>query len=218
MSDHVFVSRHGDLLPRWQEAFPQAVAVQPEHSGTVSASHLWLRLERGPEPAAAMGAPHIPAASDLSPQMTNAHRLGPQAAVLVLSDMPSDDEGLAAFAEGARAYCNTHATAEVLHQVAEVVAQGGLWIGPSLMQRLLTATSQMARAANVPRDDWASILTPRELEVARAVANGASNKEIARQLDITERTVKAHVGAILDKLKVRDRLQISLKINGLNKV
>lgn len=218
MSDHVFVSRHGDLLPRWQEAFPQAVAVQPEHPGTVSASHLWLRLERGPVVSAASNAPQDPAAPDMTPQMANAHRLGPQSAVLVLSDEPSDDQGLAAFAQGARAYCNTHATVEVLNQVAEVVAQGGLWIGQSLMQRLLTATSQMARAANVPREDWASILTPRELEVARAVANGASNKEIARQLDITERTVKAHVGAILDKLQVRDRLQISLKINGLSKV
>ena len=47
-----------------------------------------------------------------------------------------------------------------------------------------------------------------------ALATGASNKEIARSLGITERTVKAHVGAILEKLQVRDRLQLSLVVNG----
>ncbi len=63
---------------------------------------------------------------------------------------------------------------------------------------------------------WAQTLTEREREVAKAVAQGASNKEIARQLDITERTIKAHVGAILEKLGARDRLQLSLIVNGIN--
>lgn len=200
MTVHIFVSHHADLLPRWQAAFPEASALHTKHADSVQATHLWLRLQ---------------AEGEVPVQLANAHRLSPEASVLVLSDIPNDDEGLSAFAEGARAYCNTHATPETLQQVADVVAQGGLWIGESLMRRLLTATSTMARSANVPRQDWAAVLTPRELEVARAVANGASNKEIARQLDITERTVKAHVGAILEKLQVRDRLQISLKINGL---
>ncbi|HTJ96896.1 MAG TPA: response regulator transcription factor [Rhodocyclaceae bacterium] len=199
---HIFVSHHGDLLPRWQAAFPDASGVLSSYEKTLSATHLWLRLR---------------AEQEVPPQVNNAHRLGPDSAVLVLSDAPNDDEGLSAFAEGARAYCNTHSNPEMLKQVADVVAQGGLWIGESLMQRLLTTTSKMARAANAPRQDWAAVLTPRELEVARAVANGSSNKEIARELDITERTVKAHVGAILEKLQVRDRLQISLKINGLSR-
>lgn len=86
----------------------------------------------------------------------------------------------------------------------------------SLMQRLLTATArvQFVEPERAPLPAWVTLLTVREQEVAMAVAKGASNKEIARQLDITERTVKAHVGAILDKLKVRDRLQLSLCING----
>jgi DNA-binding NarL/FixJ family response regulator len=60
-------------------------------------------------------------------------------------------------------------------------------------------------------------LTAREQETAALLARGASNKEIARQLDITERTVKAHVGAMLEKLGVRDRLRLSLIINGIEK-
>jgi DNA-binding NarL/FixJ family response regulator len=62
--------------------------------------------------------------------------------------------------------------------------------------------------------DWSAGLTEREREVARAVASGASNKEIARRLGITERSVKAHTGAIFEKLGVRDRLQLSLVVHG----
>ena len=51
--------------------------------------------------------------------------------------------------------------------------------------------------------------------MARAVAEGASNKEIARGLGITERTIKLHVGAVLEKLGVRDRLQIALIVNNV---
>ena len=60
-------------------------------------------------------------------------------------------------------------------------------------------------------------MTAREQETAILLAKGYSNKEIARQLDITERTVKSHVGAMLEKLRVRDRLQLSLIINGVEK-
>ncbi len=61
---------------------------------------------------------------------------------------------------------------------------------------------------------WEEDLTERERETAHHIARGASNKEIARELGITERTVKAHVGAILEKLNLRDRLQIALRVNG----
>ncbi len=63
---------------------------------------------------------------------------------------------------------------------------------------------------------WQEKLTERELQVARLIAQGASNKEIARQLDITERTVKAHVAALLEKCSARDRLQLSLIFNGVD--
>ncbi len=59
-----------------------------------------------------------------------------------------------------------------------------------------------------------SILTEREKEVTQAVITGASNKEIARQLDITERTVKAHLSAIFQKLDVRDRMHLMLVVRG----
>jgi two-component system, NarL family, nitrate/nitrite response regulator NarL len=58
-------------------------------------------------------------------------------------------------------------------------------------------------------------LTSRELMVAEQVAHGASNREIAVALEITERTVKAHLSAIFDKLGVRDRVQLALRMNNI---
>jgi len=127
------------------------------------------------------------------------------------------------FSAGVRGYCNAHATAANLRRVANVVQAGGLWIGEALMQRLLTATrTAMLRKPVVPpaidenasaSEDRLSVLSKRELEVARTVAGGSSNKEVARQLGITERTVKAHVGAVFQKLNVRDRLHLALIVN-----
>ena len=118
----------------------------------------------------------------------------------------------AALAAGAAGYCNGHAAAVVLQQVATVVANGGIWVGQGLMRRLLTSTARMPSQVE---SDWRSRLSPREQEAAGLLARGASNKEIARALDITERTVKAHVAAMLEKLGARDRLQLSLIVNGI---
>ena len=190
------------MLDRWSEAFQAGTAQKthsaPSHAAPSEADLVWLRLEQ--EPSVALQIQHI--ASPIS--------------LVVLSDQPTDEEALAAFSAGARGYCNTHATAQLLRQVAAVVLQGGLWIGESLMQRLVSATSRLQAADSTvspPDESWSNGLTDREKQVASTLARGASNKEIARSLDITERTVKAHVGAVLEKLQVRDRLQLSLIVN-----
>ena len=200
---HCFVSETGEVLPRWREAFPAAIGLRfgdnakPKCAPTL----LWVRLP--PDQAVA------PLLADLR------RRLGNLPCIL-LSDIPDDNQALAGFSAAARGYCNTHAAPAFLQQVADVVGQGGLWIGETLMNRLVDATALVAidKPAD-PAESWASLLTPREQEVARAVAEGASNKEIARGLGITERTVKLHVGAVLEKLAVRDRLQIALIVNNV---
>lgn len=200
---HCFVSETGELLPRWREAFPTAIGLRFNETARQKsiATLLWVRLP--PNQA-------IPALlADLR------LRLG-SLPCIILSDTPNDDQALAGFSAAARGYCNTHAAPAFLRQVADVVGQGGLWIGETLMNRLVDATARIAidKPAD-PAESWANLLTPREQEVARAVAEGASNKEIARGLGITERTVKLHVGAVLEKLGVRDRLQIALIVNGV---
>ena len=69
--------------------------------------------------------------------------------------------------------------------------------------------------AQTQAGNWRSALTPRESEVAEMAAKGASNQEIAASCGISERTVKAHLSAIFEKLGVVDRLQLALKVHGI---
>lgn len=201
---HCFVSETGELLPRWREAFPKAVGLRFNETAkwATPPTLLWVRLSSG---------------KAVAPLLAGLRRSHGNLPCIMLSDTPNDDQALACFSAAARGYCNTHAAPAFLRQVAEVVSQGGLWIGETLMNRLVDATARTAvgKPADPGDASWTSLLTPREQEVARAVAEGASNKEIARGLGITERTVKLHVGAVLEKLAVRDRLQIALIVNNV---
>ena len=62
---------------------------------------------------------------------------------------------------------------------------------------------------------WRQALTQREVEIATLAAHGASNLSIASQCGITERTVKAHLSAVFEKLNVTDRLQLALRVHGI---
>jgi two-component system, NarL family, nitrate/nitrite response regulator NarL len=141
-------------------------------------------------------------------------RQRPTSPVVVVSSTPQDAEGLRAINAGAKGYCHLMAVPAMLAEVAQVVQHGGLWLGPDLVQRLMAATRDvLARSPNapVPMAD-VSTLSDRELQVARAVADGHTNKEVADLLHISERTVKAHLGAVFEKLGVRDRLQLVLRL------
>lgn len=201
---HCFLSESGEMQARWQEAFPKAAGLSLAAPGPPrpAPTLLWVRLPQG---------------SAVAPLLAEIRRRFGNLPCVVLSDIPDDEEALASFAAAAKGYCNSHASPAFLRQVAEVVGQGGLWIGEALMSRLVEAIGRIAASSPEQSKNcsWASQLTPREREVARAIAEGASNKEIARGLGITERTVKLHVGAVLEKLGVRDRLQVALIVNGV---
>lgn len=190
------------MLPRWQNAFAMANAVSTaDVSPAVKPGFVWIRLQ---------------ADKPVAEQVQCMRRYVGDVAIVVLSDTPNDDEGMRAFSASARGYCNSHASAEVLRQVATVVSQGGLWIGESLMERLLIGMHRLTPYSEPTGRDLHEKLTEREHEVALAVSQGASNKEVARQLGITERTVKAHVGVIFTKLAVQDRLHLALRIRELH--
>ena len=193
---HGFLSIDARCRDTWREAFPALLPGQLTHA-CPEAELLWLLLPRGARVEAVI--------ADALPVIAGRP-------FIVLADEPREDEALAALSAGAAGYCNGHAAAVVLQQVATVVANGGIWVGQGLMRRLLTSTARMPPQVE---SDWRTRLSPREQEAANLLARGASNKEIARALDITERTVKAHVAAMLEKLGARDRLQLSLIINGI---
>lgn len=196
MSRHLFIAPSGSTSTRWAEAFPESVALGGADclSALAPTDTVWL-------------ASTLP---DWREVLRRAVTAPLQVPVVVLSLQPSQDEALQALELGAQGYCHALAAPGQLREVAVVVRHGGLWIGAELMGRVIGA---MRRALPDQAPEAAlERLSPREQEVARAVAAGHSNKEIARLLGITERTVKAHLGTTFEKLGVRDRLQLALRI------
>ena len=135
--------------------------------------------------------------------------------VVAASSNPGDDEGIAALDAGCVAYCHAFSDPTTLRRVQQAVRAGNVWIGQTLMNRLLKNTARLGTPTTDKTKNWQSDLTIREIEVAKLAANGASNLMIAAQCQITERTVKAHLSAVFEKLHVKDRLQLALKVHGI---
>ena len=202
MNDEI-IDSEARMLPNWRAAMPAANVVLRSVGNRVqpgAGKIRWCRLRAGEK--------H----TDVLPPL-----FVPGKFIVVLADQPDDALILDVLAAGAAGCCNTHAAPEVLQQVALVVENGGLWVGQSLLSRLIGDTARILARRETPEahDDWSGLLSEREVQVARLVASGESNKEIARELAITERTVKAHLTAIFEKLGLRDRLHLSLRVNGL---
>lgn len=202
---HWIVAGTPEMLPNWRAALSEAVVLTRNELTAIPTAQpgiVWYRCHAG---------------ESLSGILSNVH-VGPAQFLVVLADEPDESIVLEAMRLGAQACCNTFAAPEVLGQVAVVVRNGGLWVGQGLLQRLVSSTAKNLQLRLQPvttNEAWSERLSEREVQVARMVAGGASNKEIANRLSITERTVKAHLSAIFEKLGLRDRLQLSLKVNGL---
>jgi DNA-binding NarL/FixJ family response regulator len=113
-------------------------------------------------------------------------------AVLVLTAYANDEQIDAVLRAGARGYLLKGAALAEIEHAIRTVARGGRYIDPRISPRLIALST-------APR------LSPREREVLRLIAAGKSNKEIATDLGVTERTAKFHVTAILTKLGAENR-------------
>lgn len=200
---HWIIYSGGLPLPNWQAAMPQATVLNRQMLAAVppaGAGVVWLHVAANEMPATVF------------PRLD----LGLKQYAVVLADAPDQNLIIESLALGACGCCNTHAAPEVLQQVGLVVANGGLWVGQTLLKQLVGSTAKAygAHPQEAKNDDWSALLSERERQVAQLVASGSSNREVAEQLSISERTAKAHLTSIFDKLGLRDRLQLSLRING----
>jgi DNA-binding NarL/FixJ family response regulator len=126
--------------------------------------------------------------------------------VIVVTTFDTDEEAFAALQAGASGFLLKNAPPEELLAAIRVVASGDAVVAPRITRRLLDrfAGQLVPQPAGDPRLDQ---LTEREREVLLLVAQGLSNAEIADRLVVAEATVKTHVGRVLTKLDLRDRVQ-----------
>ena len=135
---------------------------------------------------------------------------------LIMVDTPllPEDDQVALFKLGVHGFCQRDITSELLLKAVNAVVSGELWMPRALITRIIDDLTrdgtQETRERVASGDSVTSCLTPRELEVARMVHKGGNNKTIARKLDISERTVKAHLSSIFRKLNIENRLHLAI--------
>lgn len=145
--------------------------------------------------------------------------------VIVMTADFIEDEEVALLRSGVQGVCRRGIDADSLRQVL-TVTENGVWVTRSLLPRLVTELrryAQQAAAAPPPVAEPAppprvapeklATLTRRERDIVKRLADGATNKELAQDLDISERTVKGHLSNIFMKLGVPDRLKLVLYLN-----
>ncbi|MET9087402.1 response regulator transcription factor [Streptomyces sp. NPDC004237] len=125
-------------------------------------------------------------------------RRGDRAKVLVLTTYDTDSDTLPAIEAGATGYLLKDAPREELFTAVRAAAQGRTVLSPAVASRLVSAVRTPGAPGNEP-------LSAREREVLALVARGTSNREIARELFISEATVKTHLTHLYAKLGVNDR-------------
>ncbi|MFI7241607.1 response regulator [Streptomyces qinglanensis] len=129
--------------------------------------------------------------------------------VIMLTTFDLDDLVYAALAAGAGGFLLKDVTPEHLVAAVRLVRTGDALLAPAITRRLVEryAHTAAAPAPDSPPHRDLEALTPRELDVLRLLAQGLSNAELAERLFLSETTVKTHVGRILAKLRLRDRVQ-----------
>ncbi len=133
--------------------------------------------------------------------------------ILVLTTFDDDEYVSAAMQNGAMGYLLKDTPSEELAVAIRAVHKGYTQLGPGIVKKLLTQFSHVAPSQSLPVPSSLGELTPREKEVLQLIATGASNREIAHQLYISEGTVKNHVTNILNRLNLRDRTQAAIWAN-----
>jgi NarL family two-component system response regulator LiaR len=132
-------------------------------------------------------------------------QISPRTQIVVLTSFAQDELIFAAIKAGALSYLLKDADAETVLEAIQAAGRGEATLHPRIAQRLMDEVTNPTQH----RDPGAE-LTAREMEVLKVIAQGMSNAEIAEELVITERTVKAHVSNLLDKLHLSDRTQAAI--------
>ena len=136
----------------------------------------------------------------------------PQIKILILTTFDDDEYISQGMQFGAKGYLLKDTPLETLANAIRLVYVGHTHLGPGLFEKIITGTNEVIEKKPQPPRELEE-LTPREKEVLCLIAKGANNREIAKNLFISERTVKNHVTSILTRLNLRDRTQAAIFAN-----
>lgn len=136
----------------------------------------------------------------------------PDTKVLVLSTFDEDDYIAQSIKAGAKGYLLKDMPCEELAQAIRLVERGYSFLGPGLIERIIEGILDSS-TTKIELKSEPIELSSRELDVFKLIGTGCTNREIAKQLFITEGTVKTHVTHILNRLNLRNRAQIAVYAN-----
>ena len=144
--------------------------------------------------------------------------------IIALSNTPDPHKGVRLLDFGIKGFANTYSSNEKLLMAINVVNKGEIWLGDALMNYILSYLKREISIEEIEQesgDSSADIifqkLTAREQQIAQKVLSGKQNKLIADDLGITERTVKTHLSSIYRKAEVRNRLELSLVLQKIDR-
>ncbi len=133
--------------------------------------------------------------------------------VLILTTFDDDQYILDAMRAGAKGYLLKDMPSEELAQAIRLVHHGYTQLAPGVMEKLMTVTLSPSNG-NAENDRLENLgLTPREQEVLLLIGQGFTNKEIGKELYISEGTVKTHVNHLLNRLELRNRAELAIFVN-----
>lgn len=135
----------------------------------------------------------------------------PQCRVIALTTFDDDELVFDGLRAGAVGYLLKDVSSDKLFEAIRAAYRGEYFLLPSITAKVMAEFSRLSRIVPSTTETLAEPLSPRETEILRLVATGASNREIADTLVIAEGTVKNHLTNILGKLSVKDRMQAVLK-------
>jgi two-component system, NarL family, nitrate/nitrite response regulator NarL len=201
----IFISPLSAGLVSWIEAFPKAkiaaiVSATPTKAQKEAPIVFWLHMNEDRQ-------------EWLANTIALIQKKYVNAKIAVLANAPNQAEALHVLSLGVMAYSHAYSPAKVLTEIKTVIINGGVWMGQDLLKRLIEVSTSLAGNQAAKVDQHLKLLTKREKQVALEAAKGLSNKEIARILKITERTVKAHLSSTFERLGAKDRLHLALMLN-----
>lgn len=123
--------------------------------------------------------------------------------ILALSSTPNLTEGTRLLELGVRGYVNSRLYDTHLKDAIRTIEEGNVWLYPDFIYSMVKVVSSKS---NTQKSHTLDELTPKEKEIAILVLDGLSNKDIATSMNVSERTIKAHLSSIYNKFNVKDRI------------